>query len=124
LTTAPEFRGRVMALYMAIFMGGTPIGAPIVGWVANAYGPRWAIGVGAAAGFAAALTGLIWMIAHQHLRVAVQAHGSPRFVVTHDGDGRSVDALETMPIVLPEDFAVEREQLKDEIVIDEVENRR
>ena len=40
MTTAPEFRGRVMALYMAIFMGGTPIGAPIVGWVADSYGPR------------------------------------------------------------------------------------
>ena len=39
-TTDPALRGRVLALYMAILMGGTPIGAPIVGWVAAEYGPR------------------------------------------------------------------------------------
>jgi MFS family permease len=54
LTVEPSMRGRIMALRLAIFLGGTPIGAPIVGWVADHYGPRWALGVGAAAGFAAA----------------------------------------------------------------------
>ena len=39
-TTDPALRGRVLALYMAILMGGTPIGAPIVGWVAAEFGPR------------------------------------------------------------------------------------
>ena len=43
-------RGRVMAMRLAIALGGTPIGAPIVGWVADRFGPRWALGVGAAAG--------------------------------------------------------------------------
>jgi predicted MFS family arabinose efflux permease len=55
LSTAPAMRGRVMALRVSIALGGTPIGAPIVGWVANHYGPRWGLGVGAAAGFAAAI---------------------------------------------------------------------
>lgn len=55
LSTEPAMRGRVMALRVAIALGGTPIGAPIVGWVAGQYGPRWALGIGAAAGFAAAL---------------------------------------------------------------------
>jgi MFS family permease len=55
LSTEPAMRGRVMALRVAIALGGTPIGAPIVGWVANHFGPRWALGIGAAAGFAAAL---------------------------------------------------------------------
>lgn len=50
LTTAPRMRGRVMALYMAVFTGGTPLGAPVVGWVADVAGPRWAIGVAAASG--------------------------------------------------------------------------
>ncbi|HEY4031195.1 MAG TPA: MFS transporter [Caulobacteraceae bacterium] len=54
LTTEPSMRGRVMALRLAIALGGTPIGAPIVGWVADQFGPRWALGVGAASGFAAA----------------------------------------------------------------------
>lgn len=54
LSTEPAMRGRVMALRLGVALGGTPIGAPIVGWVADHLGPRWALGVGAAAGFAAA----------------------------------------------------------------------
>ena len=57
LSTDPAMRGRVMALFLATALGGTPIGAPIVGWVADRYGPRWALSVGAAAGVAAALVG-------------------------------------------------------------------
>lgn len=38
LTTAPEMRGRVMSLYMAIFTGGTPLGAPLIGWVGDRLG--------------------------------------------------------------------------------------
>ena len=38
-----EMRGRVMALYMCIFMGGTPLGAPILGWVAETWGARWTL---------------------------------------------------------------------------------
>jgi len=60
-TTAPEMRGRVMALYMAIFAGGTPIGAPIVGLVANVWGPRWSLAIGAASGIAAALIAVVWL---------------------------------------------------------------
>ena len=43
LSTEPEMRGRVMALRVSIALGGTPIGAPIVGWVANHFGPRWSL---------------------------------------------------------------------------------
>ncbi len=57
LSTTPVMRGRVMALRVSVALGGTPIGAPIVGWVADHCGPRWALGVGAAAGFAAAIVG-------------------------------------------------------------------
>jgi len=60
-TTAPEMRGRVMALYMAIFAGGTPIGAPIVGLVANVWGPRWSLAIGAASGILAALIAVVWL---------------------------------------------------------------
>ncbi len=68
-TTEPAMRGRVMALYMAIFAGTTPLGAPLVGWVANLAGPRWAIVVGAASGFAAAGVALAWMIVTNRLRI-------------------------------------------------------
>jgi MFS family permease len=43
MSVAPHIRGRVMALYMAIFMGGTPLGAPVLGWVAEEFGGRWTL---------------------------------------------------------------------------------
>ena len=58
LRTDPAMRGRVMAIFLAIALGGTPLGAPVVGWVADTFGPRRALLVGAAAGFLAALVGL------------------------------------------------------------------
>ncbi|WP_456968458.1 MFS transporter [Luteibacter sp. HA06] len=61
LSTEPAMRGRVMALRVAVALGGTPIGAPIVGWVADHLGPRWALGVGAASGVAAAGVVLVAM---------------------------------------------------------------
>lgn len=65
LSTEPAMRGRVMALRIGIALGGTPIGAPIVGWVADRFGPRWALGVAAAAGFAAALVAVLATIHHE-----------------------------------------------------------
>ena len=55
LSTEPAMRGRVMALRVGVALGGAPIGAPITGWVANHFGPRWSLAVGAGAGFTAAL---------------------------------------------------------------------
>src|SRR5204862_209940 len=43
LGVEPTMRGRVMALYLTCFMGGTPLGAPIVGWLAGVAGPRWGL---------------------------------------------------------------------------------
>ncbi len=43
LGVAPTMRGRVMALYLVCFMGGTPFGAPMIGWLAGAAGPRWGL---------------------------------------------------------------------------------
>lgn len=88
-TTSPVMRGRVMALYMAIFAGGTPLGAPLVGWVADQYGPRWALGVAALSGILAAGAVLFWMVKYRQLRVQFRARVSPRVLVRHDGDGRN-----------------------------------
>jgi len=68
-TTSPVMRGRVMALYLAIFVGGTPLGAPIVGLVANEFGPRWALGVAGLSGFIAAIVGITWIMVSKNLRV-------------------------------------------------------
>jgi MFS family permease len=62
LGVEPTMRGRVMGLYILCFMGGTPVGAPIVGWVAELFGPRWGmlggglISLGAAIGLGAYLS--------------------------------------------------------------------
>jgi len=69
LSTDPAMRGRVIAILMAVIMGGTPIGAPIVGWVANAYGPREAIALGAFAGLMSACVGAFYLVKYHHLRV-------------------------------------------------------
>jgi len=61
LSTEPMMRGRVMAIRLAIALGCTPIGAPIVGLVADRFGPRWALGLGAASGFAAAIVGIRYL---------------------------------------------------------------
>ena len=54
----PEMRGRVLALQAMVFLGSTPIGGPIVGWVAEEFGARWSIGLGAAACLVAGAWGL------------------------------------------------------------------
>jgi MFS family permease len=82
-TTSAAMRGRVMALYMAIFAGGTPIGAPVVGAVADAFGPRWAIGVGAASGFVALAIALVWLVRHEHFRLRYDADARLHLAVTH-----------------------------------------
>jgi MFS family permease len=73
LSTDPSMRGRVMALFLAIALGGTPVGAPIVGWVADRFGPRWGVAVGAAAGLGAALIGVRYFVKYGQLRVGVVA---------------------------------------------------
>ena len=62
LATEPMMRGRIMALRIAVTMGGTPVGAPIVGFIADHAGPRWALGVGAASGLVAAAIGARLML--------------------------------------------------------------
>jgi len=92
VTTAPAMRGRVMALYMAIFAGGTPIGAPIVGWVANVFGPRWALGIGAASGIAAMLVALAWLVVSKGMRLGLS--GASRFGLRLRFDGIPADDRE------------------------------
>jgi MFS family permease len=60
--TAPEFRGRVMALIGIAFLGSTPIGGPIVGWISETMGPRAGLAIGAAAALA---TGIVASLARR-----------------------------------------------------------
>jgi len=95
-TTDPSLRGRVLALYMAILMGGTPIGAPIVGWVAAQFGPRVAILLGGAAALVAFGIGLTWLLVSGRLH----RHESRRFAL-------SLDETRPITVVAPEEFSDE-----------------
>ncbi len=54
LAVEPAMRGRVMALYSVVFLGSTPIGGPLTGWLSQAYDPRAALVLAAVAGLSAA----------------------------------------------------------------------
>ena len=58
LQSIPVMRGRVMALYSILFLGSTPIGGPLAGWIAQAFGARWSIAIGAVAALVSGLAGL------------------------------------------------------------------
>lgn len=80
MTTDPALRGRVLALYMAVIMGSTPVGAPIAGWVADTFGPRSAIMLGGTAGFVACAIGAIWVFSSGRLH----RDENRRFLLTMD----------------------------------------
>ncbi len=62
--SAPEMRGRVLALQAMVFLGSTPIGGPIVGWIAEHLGARYALGLGAVACLAAGTWGVLMARRH------------------------------------------------------------
>jgi MFS family permease len=72
--SSPEMRGRVLALQAMVFLGSTPIGGPILGWVCQTWGARWGVGVGAAAALGAGMWGL-WLA--RRTPVPLSAAGSP-----------------------------------------------
>ena len=95
LSTDPAMRGRVMAILLAIALGGTPIGAPIIGWIADRLGPRWALGMGALAGVAACLVGIRYLVTHRSLRLRFDA-GRLSVDVSRQAAGGEVEAAEAL----------------------------
>jgi MFS family permease len=127
-TTDPMMRGRVMALYMAIFMGGTPIGAPLVGAIANTLGPRWALGVAAVAGVAAFLIGAGWLVLHRRLRLRFGADHRPHFVFGRSGDETLTGSLSAVSAptaaAQPPARAEHEEELEEDFALDEADAKR
>src|SRR3954449_9638897 len=72
----PGMRGRVMALYMAVLMGGTPIGSPLIGGVAEAFGPRWSLIVGGVVSVTATVVAALLLARRQGLDVRTQLFGA------------------------------------------------
>ncbi|MBS2962522.1 MFS transporter [Actinocrinis puniceicyclus] len=80
-TVAPQLRGRVMGVYLLVFMGGTPIGAPVVGWLATVVGVRWTLafcGVTTALCAVAAAYLLAW---HTDRRILARVTRRPHLAV-------------------------------------------
>ncbi|WP_295698198.1 MFS transporter [Lapillicoccus sp.] len=89
LSVDAQMRGRVMALYMAILMGGTPIGSPFIGWLGDHAGPRWTIGVGTIAVTLALVVTAVLLTRRDNVRVSYQSARRPRFQVTSTVSSRS-----------------------------------
>jgi len=62
LESTGEMRGRVMALWAVAFLGSTPVGGPIIGWIGQHAGPRWGLAVGGLAALSAAALGFRTLI--------------------------------------------------------------
>ena len=76
LHTEPGVRGRVMALYMMIFMGGTPVGAPVIGWIGEAFGARWTLILGGLLTIAGIALASLLFARSKGVTIA-QLHGRP-----------------------------------------------
>ena len=78
LAADPRMRGRVMALYSVVFLGSTPIGGPLTGWIAQTWSPRLALVVGGAAAIVAGLGAQrAWIRASRRGATAPRGGGVP-----------------------------------------------
>ena len=83
LATDPVMRGRVMSLYLMVFLGSTPIGAPLLGWVTDTFGPRIGFLAGGLISAAAAIVVGLVLVRITGLRVKIDLHpGRGRRLIT------------------------------------------
>ncbi|WP_304047720.1 MFS transporter [Jatrophihabitans endophyticus] len=78
LGVEPTMRGRVMSLYLVCFLGGTPVGAPLIGWLAETAGPRWGLLGG---GLVCVISALVIALVMAHQR-GIRAATLPRLAVS------------------------------------------
>jgi len=81
LRVDPRLRGRVMALYMMVLMGGTPIGAPILGWVGETLGPRWTLIGGGGLTVLGILASVAFLARRQRLQILPSLRPRPHITV-------------------------------------------
>ncbi|MGQ0631151.1 MAG: MFS transporter [Sporichthyaceae bacterium] len=84
-TVAPEMRGRVMALYIVVLFGGTPFGAPAIGLIAEAYGPRWSVIIGGAVTALAATIAALVLARRTNVSVRPRMFPRPRLEIATGG---------------------------------------
>lgn len=86
LSTDPAIRGRVLALYMMVLLGATPIGSPFVGWVGEQFGPRWALGVGSLTALLIAGLATVWAVRNWDLQIQYRFREHPRLQILNPRD--------------------------------------
>ncbi len=83
LSVDPVMRGRVMSLYMMVFLGATPVGSPVVGWIAEAWGARWAIGIGAITAALISVGAAVWAMRNWNLQVRYRVIQRPHLLIRY-----------------------------------------
>jgi len=81
LGTDAAYRGRVMALFVLVFIGTTPVGAPAIGWLSQHYGPRLGIWAGGLMSLVAALVVLGWQLRRSGARIGLRLLPLPKLYV-------------------------------------------
>ncbi|MDQ6740402.1 MAG: MFS transporter, partial [Actinomycetota bacterium] len=79
LSTDSVMRGRVLAVYMVVLQGGTPLGAPLIGWMGTVFGARWSVGIGAVVAVVAGAWALILLNRRNDVRLRDQMHRVTQF---------------------------------------------
>jgi MFS family permease len=82
----PTMRGRVMALYMTVLMGGTPIGSPFIGWVGQTFGARWSLIVGGALTVLGTLGSVLYFSRRRGISIRPRLLPRPRLEVVPPTD--------------------------------------
>jgi MFS family permease len=91
MSVDPVMRGRVMSLYMIVFLGATPVGSPLVGWVAEVLGPRWAIGIGSISAALVSVGAAAWAVRRWNLQVRYRVLQRPHLLVRYLDAGTSAE---------------------------------
>ncbi|MER7168665.1 MFS transporter, partial [Micromonospora sp. NPDC000207] len=75
------FRGRVMALWVLVFLGTNPVGAPVIGWIAETFGAGASIWMGGLISLVAAVIALAWQLRREGARLRLRVLPRPRFYI-------------------------------------------
>ena len=85
LTSDPAYRGRVMSVYLLVFLGSTPLAAPVIGWTGDTLGPRWALGLGGLALAVVWLAAALYLARAEDLAVRLDPGKRPLPVIIERG---------------------------------------
>ncbi|QNG21140.1 MFS transporter [Rhodococcus triatomae] len=80
MSVPSEMRGRVMGIYMLCFLGGTPLGSPVLGWLADVLDPRAPLVVGGVISLLSGLLAAAYLMRHEQLRLRVRRPSSGRYL--------------------------------------------